>query len=239
MIPFEKIAEKLGGWAHYFKPFYDSGGFEKIYTQLKEEGSTIKIVPEGKDLFKAFELCPVDKLKTIWVSQDPYPMIKQGKVVADGLSYSCSHTKEEQPSLKKIFDSIETELFDGLNLAFIREPDLTYLASQGILLLNSALTCQEEKPGSHKELWNQFMNYFFTEVLCNFRGIPIVFMGKQAQYYNKFPCSEAFFIKEVEHPAKACYENRDWKSDGLFKWTNEIIKKQTGEEIDWICSPPF
>ncbi len=205
MIPFEKIAEKLGGWAHYFKPFYDSGGFEKIYTQLKEEGSTIKIVPEGKDLFKAFELCTTKELKTIWIGQDPYPMIKYGKVVADGMAFSCSHTKEEQPSLQMIYNGVEEDLYNGMNLKALREPDLTYWAKQGVLLLNSSLTTPEGNPGTHKELWHDFIWFFLQEVIEQyFQALPIVFMGKQAQEYKSL-ITNKHHVKCIEHPVAAGY----------------------------------
>lgn len=232
----EPIEEKLGSWAYLFKPFFDSGGFNNIYEELKKQGKTIKIVPEGKDLFRAFLECPKSELKCIIVGQDPYPMIKYDKVVADGLAFSCRYTKEEQPSLKLFFDAMESDLFEGLNLKNLREPDLTYLAKQGVLLLNSSLTTQENKPGSHKDLWTSFMNYFFTEVICYFSGIPIIFMGKQAAYYNKFPCQDSFYIKTLEHPAAASYGKREWAHDNMFSWANDILKKNN-LEINWYDLP--
>ena len=231
----EPIEEKLGTWAYLFKPFFDSGGFDKIYEVLKKEGKTTKIVPEGKDLFRAFLECPKDNLKCIIVGQDPYPMIKYGKVVADGLAFSCKYTKEEQPSLKLIYDGLEADLFEGLNLD-LRDTDLTHLAKQGVLLLNSSLTVQENKPGSHKDLWKPFMDYFFTEVLYYFSGIPIIFMGKQAAGYSTFSFKHNFYIKTLEHPAAAAYGKREWKHDNMFSWVNDILKKNS-MEISWYNLP--
>ena len=136
MIKWESIEPKLGSWAPYFKPFYDIGGFEDIYLELRKQGKTLKVLPESKDLFKCFELCPAKELKCIWVGQDPYPMVSQGVVVADGLAFSCSYTKKEQPSLKLIYNAIERDLWDGFNLSMLREPNLAPLATQGVLLLN-------------------------------------------------------------------------------------------------------
>ena len=176
------------------------------------------------------------RIKSLKDNKLPYPMIKYGKVVSDGLAFSCSHTKEEQPSLKLIYDGLEEDLFDGLNLSCLRDTDLVKLANQGVLLLNSSLTVQENKPGSHKDLWNPFMNYFFTEVLCYFSGLPVVFMGKQTQYYDNFPCKESFYIKYVEHPAVASYGNRPWKHNNMFSWIDNILK-QNDQEIDWYEKP--
>lgn len=237
MIAWEKISEKLGEWAVYFKPFYDAGGFETIYTKLKEDGKTKKILPEGKDLFKAFELCPAKELKAIWLGQDPFPTIKYGKVVADGLAFSCSYTKEEQPSLKLIYDALEDEYFEGLNLNFIREPDLSYLAKQGLLLLNSSLTTPENSPGTHKELWKPFMEFFFKDVLLHFSGVPIVFFGKQAAEYEPLVNLKSFVTKIVEHPAAASYSKRPFQHNHLFKWIDVYLKETSKQEINWYETP--
>jgi uracil-DNA glycosylase len=236
MIAWEKISEKLGDWGSYFKPFYDLGGFEAIYSKLKEEGKNIKILPEGKDLFKAFELCPAKELKTIWLGMSPYFMIKRGIIVADGLAFSCGHTKEEQPSLKLIFDALEDDLFDGINLNMLREPNLEFLAKQGVLLLNSMLTTTEGSADAHKELWKPFMDYFFKEVLLHFTGIPVVFFGKLAQEYSSLINEKSNYKKLVEHPSFSARQNRPFNHEKLFSWTNNILK-QRDQEIDWTNLP--
>ncbi len=236
-IPWEKIEPKLGKWASNFLPFYEGGGFDAIYAELKKQGQNVKILPEGKDLFKAFELCPKEKLCTIWLGQDPYPTIKYGKVVADGLAFSCGYTKEEQPSLKLIYDAMEEDLFDGMNLSMLREPSLEYLAKQGVLLLNSSLTTPEGKPGTHKELWRPFMTFFFKEVMAGISGIPIVLFGKQAEEYEELVDLKMNYTKTVEHPAAASYQQRPFRHNKLFKWTNTILKDNNNLEIDWLNLP--
>lgn len=238
-VPWEKIEPKLGSWAPYFKSFYDGGGFEKIYTTLREQGKTTKIVPEGKDLFRAFEMCPKDKLKSIWLCMSPYFMIKDGLVVADGLAFSCSHTKQEQPSLKLIYDAIEDDLYDGLNLNMLRNPDLAVWAEQGVLLLNVMLTTTLGEAKAHKELWKPFIEYFLKEVLIHFSGIPVVFIGNEAQEYENYVSDKSFHIKSLEHPAYAARQNRPWKHQNLFSWTNNILMENNGEGIAWLEEPPF
>ena len=237
MIPWEKILEKLGTWAPLFKPFYDSGGFEAIYTQLKEQGKTIKIVPEGPDLFKAFALCPKDDLKAILVGMSPYSSIKQGVVVSDGLAFSCSNTKQEQPSLKLLFDAMEDDLFDGMNLNATRNPDLSYLAKDGVLLLNAILTTPEGSADAHKALWKPFMEFFFKEAMSHISGIPIVFFSKVAAEYEPLVNLKMNFTKCVEHPSFAARENRPLKHNKLFTFVNSMIKGNTNREINWANVP--
>lgn len=234
MIEWKSIENKLGDWATYFKPFYDIGGFEDIYLELRKQGKTLKLLPESKDLFKAFELCPVKDFKCVLLGMDPYPMVSQGIVVADGLAFSCSYTKKEQPSLKLIYDAIEIDICDGFSLTMLRDTDLTSWAKQGVLLLNSALTTVEGKPGAHKELWRPFMTFFFEEVLLHFSGIPLIFMGKQAQEYNKN--LKNFHLLNLEHPIASAYQKREWNHENMFSWVNNILK-QTNQEIDWVKLP--
>ena len=84
-------------------------------------------------------------------------------------------------------------------------------------------------------IWfHPFITFFFEEVLLHFSGIPLVFMGKQAQSYNKN--LENFHLLNVEHPAAAAYGNREWNNGDLFNWTNNILK-QTNQEIEWFQLP--
>lgn len=237
MIEWNKIEPKLGSWAPYFKPFYDVGGFEAIYSQLKKEGKNIKIVPEGKDLFRAFELCPANELKVIFLGQSPYPTIKRGVVCADGMCFSCGNTNEEQPSLKLIYDAIESDVYNGLNLIALRDTDLSYWAKQGILLLNSTLTVREGEPNSHVELWKPFIEFFFKSVLAHFSGIPIVMFGKQSQSYKHLVNRRSFHLFEREHPAFSARQQRSFDHQNVFSEINKILKGNINKEIDWFAIP--
>lgn len=232
-IDYSKISPKLGSWSEDFKPFYEQGGFDEIYKKLKEEGATSKILPEGKDLFKAFEKCDKAFLKSIWLGMDPYPTIKYGTIIADGLAFSCSYTKEEQPSLKLLYNAMEEDLSEGLNLKMPRNTDLSYLAQEGVLLLNSALTVPERKSGEHKELWKPFMSYFFNNVVKDLK-VPTIFFGRQAQMYATLYKGPKM---SVEHPVAASYQQRAFKHEKLFSWTNETLKQQGIREINFLDIP--
>ena len=94
-----KLIERLqpSGWATRLRGFLQSSDFDKILETLykmREDGK--RFTPPLKYVFRAFEECPVDKLKVIMIGQDPYPQLN----VADGLAFSCSLTQKPQPSLK-------------------------------------------------------------------------------------------------------------------------------------------
>ncbi len=176
----------------------------------------------------------MEETKVIFIGQDPYPWIKDEIYVADGLMMSCSHTEKLQPSLDLFYKGIEDDLYKGLKLTMKKNPDLTYLARQGILLMNSSLTCEVNKPGSHKEYWKPFMKFFFEEVVNMMDSLVVVCFGKQAQDIGKYVVPFHHWVLDVEHPAAASYKERTWNHDMLFRKINKLLKENNKEPIKWI-----
>ena len=113
-----------------------------------------KICPDYKNIFKAFNKCPYKELKLIILGQDPYPQ----KGIATGLAFAnFNSTSKEQlsPSLQVIKESIINYEIPHNLITFA--PELEEWAEQGVLLLNTALTCEVNKPGSHSLLWRPFI----------------------------------------------------------------------------------
>ena len=117
-----------------------------------------RFTPPLKDIFKAFEECPYDKLKIIIVSQDPYPSFG----IADGIAFSCSKTNDIQPNLKFILEEINKTVYD--NQIISKDPDLKRWSNQGVLLLNTALTTTIGKSGQHYNIWKPFIAYLFDHL---------------------------------------------------------------------------
>src|SRR5436190_16013828 len=110
-MEYSKIEAKLGDWGPKLKPFIESKEFDDIFKFLKEQSRDGKVIcPESKDLFRSFEVTPYKDLRAIFLLQDPYPWIKNGKYVADGIPMSCSHTGVLQPSLELFYAGMEDDL---------------------------------------------------------------------------------------------------------------------------------
>jgi uracil-DNA glycosylase len=220
-------------WWRKLKPFIESKDCDKIYQLLKSESGRGKLLaPLSSNTWRAFKETPYDDLKVVLIGLSPYHTFKDGLPVSDGLLMGCSITGKLQPSLEKWYDAIEKELYDGLNLHFTRDPDLSFLAHQGVLLLNASLTCEKDKAGSHCDIWAPFMKYLLEEVL-DVTGVPIVFLGREAAKYSKHvgPFTWKF---EISHPASAAYKSVDWDSEGLFLKLNKILKDSNNTSIEWI-----
>ncbi len=85
-MEYEKVADQFGEWAPKFRPFIESSEFDKIFAFLKGESREGKtICPMSADVFRTFRETPYNKLKAIFILQDPYPWAKNGKILADGI----------------------------------------------------------------------------------------------------------------------------------------------------------
>lgn len=226
-----KLIERLrtSSWADKLKGFLQSSDFDKILAELyrlREDGK--RFTPPLKQVFRAFEECPYDKLKVIMIGQDPYPYIN----VADGLAFSCSMTDKVQPSLKNIFAAIDSTVYPEQTIE--HNPNLTRWANQGILLLNSALTCQVDKIGSHYNVWKEFIAYTMDILNYTDSGLIFVLMGKQAQELESM-IGEHHHIIKVSHPASAAYTKTVWDCGDMFNEINKIINGQNGPtfKINW------
>lgn len=226
-----KLVEKLkpSGWANKLKGFIQSSDFDKILQtlyKLKEENK--RFTPPLKQVFRAFEECPSNKLKVIIIGQDPYPHLG----TADGLAFSCGNTMKPQPSLQKIFEAIEHSVYQEWPTH--QDPDLTRWANQGVLLLNSALTCEIDKVGSHYGIWQEFIAYTMDMLNFTDSGLIFVLMGKQAQELEGLIGAHHHIIKTT-HPASASYTKSNWDYGHIFEEINNIINGQNGPtfKINW------
>jgi uracil-DNA glycosylase len=234
----DKIRQRLGTWTDLFVPFIESptwdGIFDKLFA-INAKGR--QIIPKSEDVFKSFELCDRNKLKAVVILMDPYPSLtNDNKMIANGVPLSCAGKDKMQPSLEIWYSGMDESLF-GFNPNLDKRLDNSYLlVEEGVLMLNSSLTCEVNKPGSHLDIWTPFMQYFIEEILNKYySGLPIVLCGAQAQKLEKFISPLLHYIKKIEHPVAASYANRAWKHDNMFSWCNQIITSNNGEEfvIKW------
>lgn len=234
----DKIRERLGTWTDLFAPFIQTptwdGIFDKLFA-IKQKGR--QIIPASENVFKSFALCDRNTVKAVVILMDPYPSFtKENKMIANGVPMSCADTGIMQPSLEIWYSGMDESLF-GFNPNLDKRLDNSYLLTEeGVLLLNSSLTCEKDKPGSHVDIWTPFMKFFIEEILNKYySGLPIVLCGAQAHKLEKYVSPMLHYVKKIEHPVAASYGNRPWKHDNMFSWCNQIIASNNGEEfvIKW------
>jgi uracil-DNA glycosylase len=226
----QKLYEKLepSGWAVKLRSFIYSSDFDNIITQLARLSLDGKrFTPTLKQMFRAFEECPLNELKVVIIGQDPYPQIG----VADGIAFSCSNTMELQPSLEYMLNEINRTVYNGHPGSL--DVDLARWSNQGILMLNTALTTTVGKIGQHYPIWKPFLAYLFDYLTWNETGLVYIYMGKQAQEWSD-AVNDNNYKFFVSHPASAAYNKQErWDSENVFVKANEVVEKQFNAKITW------
>ena len=213
-------------WADALKPEYSKPYYRALYNKINEEyGSGKTIYPPADDIFNAFHLTPLSKVKCVIIGQDPYHGVGQ----AHGLCFSVRPEVEIPPSLVNIYK----ELADDQGCYV---PDNGYLvkwAEQGVLLLNSVLTVQAHQAFSHQGLgWEQFTDAVMD--ILNKQDRPIVFLlwGKPAQQKAAKLNNPNHLILKAPHPSPlSAY--RGFFGCKHFSKANEFLKEHGLDPIDW------
>ena len=210
---------KDSGWDRMLSPYVNGLSFDYIMNKLRdsvEQG--LRFTPKFKDVFNGFYECPYDNLKVVIVGQDPYPQLG----VADGIAFSCSIKGKAEKSLQYILKALEDE--DG-------SVDLRRWSNQGVLLINTAFTCEINKIGSHYGIWKSFTEHVFDNINRHNPDTIFILMGKKAEAWQTLlpNCK----IIKCSHPASAAYRGGEWDCNDVFNKTNTMLIKQDKTCINW------
>ena len=222
------LEEYFGDWTRII----DRTELNKVMNILNNEYNKFSVFPYKKDVFKAFKLCPLDNLKIIIIGQDPYPDRYGFKPRATGLAFANNSEIPEEywsPSLKILKDSVIN--LDIPHNCCTFDPTLESWAKQGILLLNSALTCRENSIGSHIGIWRPFIVKLLTKLSEYYTGIVYILLCNQAKSFEKYIGSNNFILS-CNHPAYYARKGIDMPNS-IFITASKLIKDNYGEEIKW------
>lgn len=211
-------------WDDILKDIYQKEYYNKIKDKVRYEYNHKTIFPPANKVFYALRMTPYKSVKVVILGQDPY----HGVGEANGLCFSVNHGIKMPPSLNNIYK----ELYSDLGI--IRtDTDLTDWASQGVLLLNSVLTVEKDKPASHKFVgWEEFTDEIIMKL--NDHDTPIVFIlwGNFAKSKIKYITNPKHLIISSSHPSPFSV-NYGFFGSKPFSKTNEFLRKNNLEEIKW------
>ena len=215
-------------WNEFFQSIQNKEYSINLHKFLDKEYENNICYPPRQLLFNAFKLTPLNKVKVVIIGQDPYHEPGQ----AMGLSFSVPDTVKVPPCLINIYKEIADEYDTTIDMS---SGDLTYLAKQGVLLLNSILSVRAHLPMSHniKEY-----EMFFNDVLevLDKQNHPIVFMlwGNSARKLKKLLHNPSHLILESVHPSPLAANHGGWFGNNHFRLANEYLKKNKVKPVDWI-----
>lgn len=180
--------EALAG--EFGKPYFAS-----LVSFLRNEKAAGKVIyPPGSQIFRAFDLTPVQNVKVVILGQDPY----HGPGQAHGLSFSVPSGVPAPPSLKNIFKEIETDL--GVKMS--GHPNLESWARQGVLLLNAVLTVRAAEAASHSRIgWQEFTDAVIKYISDNCEGVVFMLWGNFARGKSELIDHSRHCVLEAAHPS--------------------------------------
>ena len=211
-------------WKEVLKPIKETQYFEKLWQKVNEAYVADQCFPPKKEIFRALELTPFEKVKVVIIGQDPYHNFQQ----ANGLCFSVSENVTAPPSLKNIFK----ELLDDVGIERTKK-DLGDWAEQGVLLLNATLTVKAHEPNSHKDLgWERFTNVIIQEIGERKENVVFVLWGAFAQKKEELIHSSSHFILKSPHPSPFSVYKGFYGSKP-FSAINDYLKEKGLETISW------
>jgi len=200
--------------------------------------------PPQEQIFRAFDLTPLDKVRVVLLGQDPYHGLGQ----AHGLAFSVPEGVPKPPSLVNILKEVghnERERLKALGVAHPQggvdqmylthqSGDLSHWAEQGVLLLNSVLTVESGKAGSHqKRGWEQFTDAVIKEISLKNSGVVFMLWGRFAQGKEKLIDSSKHCILISGHPSPLSANRGLWFGNHHFNKANQYIEESGGIRIRW------
>lgn len=219
---FVKIEES---WREALQSEFDKPYFADLVARLHAEKAEGRVIfPPGGQIFRAFDLCPLDKVKVVILGQDPYHDYGQ----AMGLSFSVPDGVPAPPSLKNIFREIETDL--GIRMS--GRPNLEAWAKQGVLLLNAVLTVRAGEPTSHGAIgWQTFTDAVIKTISDRCEGVVFLLWGNYAR--GKAPLVDVtrHHVLEAAHPSPLA--RGAFFGCRHFSRTNDILVGEGRTPIDW------
>lgn len=214
---------------NYFKNIIEEESKKDYYIKLHDfvdnEYKTKTIFPPRENIFFALKNTPYEKVKVVIIGQDPY----HGVGEAHGMAFSVNPNVAIPPSLKNIYKELNRDL--GCYI-----PNNGYLlkwARQGVLLLNSVLTVEKDKPASHQNKgWEIFTDRIIE--MIDEKDTPVVFM-----LWGNFAKSKRALIKNPKHlvlmsshpsPFSVKY---GFEGCSHFSKANEFLEKNGMGKVDW------
>ena len=217
-----RIAED---WKSVLKEEFTKPYFDELVEFVKAEYASTTVFPAGRNIFRAFDKCPLDRLKVVIIGQDPY----HGEGQANGLCFSVSEGVPFPPSLQNILK----EVHDDTGAEMPSSGELDRWAEQGVLLLNAVLTVRAHEAASHAGTgWERFTDAVVRAIAERKEGVVYMLWGNYAQKKGAIADPERNLILRAVHPSPlSAY--RGFFGCRHFSMANDYLVKQGKEPINW------
>lgn len=212
-------------WQSVFTNNFTYEDFSQLTTSVEKSYETTTVFPPSSDIFTAFTLCSFENTRVVILGQDPY----HGPGQAQGLAFSVPDTVPIPPSLKNIYKEIASDTGGTIRAS----GNLTRLAVQGVLLLNTTLTVEMDKPGSHYHFgWERFTDAVITEISREKEQVVFLLWGAHAIKKRQLIDETKHLVLTAPHPSPlSAY--RGFYGCKHFSKTNTYLQKHNLPTITW------
>ena len=221
-------------WKEALKDEFGQEYFKHLRQFVKEEYQHAVVFPPPKNIFRAFELTPFDKVEVVILGQDPYHGPKQ----ANGLCFAVSEGVPLPPSRQNIFKELTTDIGPLTH----KTGDLERWAKQGVLLLNATLTVRASRPagqsplggaGSHQgKGWEEFTDAVIRQLSEERENLVFILWGNYAKAKGAHIDRTKHFVIESAHPSP--FSATRFFGSKPFSKTNAYLEAQGKKPIDWL-----
>jgi uracil-DNA glycosylase len=201
--------------------------FQQLTAFVDGERNRGKVIyPAEVDVFNAFDMTPLERVRVVLIGQDPY----HGPNQAHGLCFSVKRGIKPPPSLANMYKELATDI-PGFQIP--AHGDLSAWASQGILMLNTVLTVEQGKAHSHaKAGWEVFTTAVLQRLNLQTQPIIFVLWGSHAINKGKVISAPQHQVLTGPHPSPlSAY--RGFFGCGHFSKVNQLLAQQGQAPIEW------
>ncbi len=214
-----------GGWKEKLADQFEEPYFKELTDFVREEYKTTRVYPPPRQIFRAFDECPFEKVKVVILGQDPY----HGAGQANGLCFAVSPGVAAPPSLQNIFKELESDLGHPVS----RDTDLGRWARQGVLLLNATLTVREKNANSHQgKGWEKFTDAVIQRLNEEREHVVFILWGNYAKQKGAHIDRSRHLVLESAHPSPFSAHSGFFGSRP-FSRANAYLAEHGETPIEW------
>lgn len=225
-------------WHKALQDEFQKDYFKRLSAFVHEEYKHHICYPPASEVFNAFNLCPLDKVKVVILGQDPY----HGPGQAEGLCFSVKDGIQLPPSLVNIFKEVKNDIGTVPELSAVAAQkgvksyngSLRRWAEQGVLLLNATLTVREHEAGSHQRKgWEEFTDAVIRKVSETQNHVVFILWGGYARSKSKLIDKSRHLILESVHPSPLSANRGGWFGNHHFSQCNAYLIANDRDPIAW------
>lgn len=221
----DQIVKIEKSWYNELEEEFKKDYFDNLRKFLMHEKSHYKVFPRGSQIFSAFNLTPIDKVKLVIIGQDPY----HGPGQAHGLCFSVQHGVKIPPSLLNIYKELKTDV----DFEIPKHGNLEYWAEQGVFLINATLTVRANAAGSHQNKgWEIFTDTVISKLNEKCNNLVFLLWGRYAQAKEKIIDPSKHLVLKAAHPSPLSAYNGFFGCKHFSK-SNDYLQKLGKTPIDW------